>query len=119
MYFLGKIPHEKLPEVYNCADVVVVASVYDTLVLVILEALACGVPVVSTPVGIAPKVIRDGETGFIVDERTPEHIAVQLREGLRLALGTETKNRCVRVAAEYAETSRQICDVIQNLLKQR
>ncbi|MFP3714112.1 glycosyltransferase family 4 protein [Puerhibacterium sp. TATVAM-FAB25] len=49
------------------ADALVLPSAYEANALVVLEALACGVPVVATPVGHAPAVVRDGVTGYLVE----------------------------------------------------
>lgn len=115
--FLGQISHDELPKLYNCADVAVIGSFHESLALVILEALACGVPVVSTPVGIAPKVIRDGQSGFLVRSRNPEEMSDKLQ--LALVLEQREKQECVDVAAEYAATSKRICDVIEEMLNRQ
>ena len=51
----------------RASDVLVLPSAYEANALVVLEALACGLPVVSTRVGFAPDLIVDGENGFLVD----------------------------------------------------
>jgi len=49
------------------SDVLVLPSAYEANALVVLEALACGLPVVSTRVGFAPDIVVDGDNGFLVD----------------------------------------------------
>lgn len=54
-----------LPLLLAAADLFTLPSAYEANALVILEALAAGVPVVATPVGYAPEVIRDGVNGYL------------------------------------------------------
>ena len=112
-FFFGKVAYDDLPKLYNCADVSVVASHHESLGLVINEALACGTPVVSTRVGIAPLVIRDGENGYLLPERTAEALARGIDAALRL--GPAASPKCVAAAAEYGRTSERICQVILDM----
>jgi|SRR5579884_1773026 len=117
VFFLGQVPHlpaRQLPLLLNCADVSVVASFHESLALVITEALACGVPVISTPVGIAPAVIRDGTTGYLMRSRDPAEMAQHILRIVRE--GTYNSAECVAEAHRFAATSRSICDVIDGLL---
>jgi glycosyltransferase involved in cell wall biosynthesis len=57
---------DSLAECYQAADVYLHAARADTFPTTIIEALACGVPVVATAVGGIPEQILDGETGFLV-----------------------------------------------------
>jgi len=116
VYFLGQVPHlprPELPWLFNCADVSVVGSFHESLALVITEALACGTPVVSTRVGIAPAVIHNGSTGYVVESREPEEMAGRILQIIRD--GEYDASACVAAAREYAETSKHICDVIEHL----
>ena len=61
--FLGR--REDIPAVLNALDLLVITSTIETGPRVLLEALACGVPVVSTRVGQAPEVIQDGINGCL------------------------------------------------------
>ena len=64
---------------FAAADVFCLPSAYEANALVVLEALASGVPVVATRVGFAPELIEDGVNGFLV-ERSADDIARALRE---------------------------------------
>ncbi len=65
--FLGSISHEEMPILFNAVDILVLASEYEGLPTVALEALACGTPVVSTPVGGTPEIVIPGRTGWLCD----------------------------------------------------
>lgn len=69
--FLGYVPDEELPSLYSSADVFVLPSLYEGFGLVLLEAMACGTPVIGTNVGGIPTVIDDGETGLLVEREVP------------------------------------------------
>jgi len=73
--FLGLVSQEELPPFYNAANVCVVPSYYESFGLVALESLACGTPVVATRVGGIESVIRQGETGYVVSDNAPQHLA--------------------------------------------
>jgi teichuronic acid biosynthesis glycosyltransferase TuaC len=78
--FLGTLPQPRLATVYNAADVLVLASAREGLPNVVLEALACGTPVVATAVGGVPEIVRVRAAGRLVRERTPEAIVGAVRD---------------------------------------
>lgn len=64
---LGHLPQARLRDVLSRAEAVVVPSTWaEPLGLVVLEAFACGVPVIASAVGGIPEMIADGETGLLV-----------------------------------------------------
>lgn len=67
--FMGYINHDNLPEYYNIADVYVLPSLREELSNTIMEAMACGVPVIATEVGGNPYLIEDGITGLLVSPK--------------------------------------------------
>lgn len=73
--FQGLIKQERLPYFYSAADVCVVPSYYESFGLVPLESLACGTPVVATEVGDLKNIIKQGETGYIVPDNSPDKLA--------------------------------------------
>lgn len=72
--FVGWIPHDELPKYLNNLKLLVLPSYTEGLPNIILEAMACGTPVLTTPVGGILDVIKDGETGFIMEDNSPECI---------------------------------------------
>jgi len=71
----GWISHDDLPRYLNQLRLLVLPSYTEGLPNIMLEAMACGTPVLATPVGAIPDVIIDGKTGFIMENNSPECIA--------------------------------------------
>ena len=72
-----------IADIFASLDLVVVPSTsLDATPRIILEALAAGVPVVAYAVGGIPELLKDMETGILVEKRTPEALA----QGIALAL---------------------------------
>jgi len=59
--------HSDMPGIYAAVDIFVLPSLNEGLPMTILEAMAASRPVIATRVGATPKVIKDGETGLLVD----------------------------------------------------
>ena len=73
--FAGRVDQAYLPLYYGLADILVVTSHYESFGLVGLEALACGRPVVSTPVGAMEILIRQSQAGYVVGDPLPQTLA--------------------------------------------
>ena len=71
----GWIPHDKLPDCLNELKLLVLPSYTEGLPNIMIEAMACGTPVLATPVGAIPDVIKDEVTGFIMENNSRECIA--------------------------------------------
>jgi len=71
----GNLPYESLPKQYNEFKLLVILSSTEGLPNVMLEAMACGTPVLAAPVGSIPDIIINDETGFLSTDRTPEGIS--------------------------------------------
>jgi glycosyltransferase involved in cell wall biosynthesis len=79
--FAGPRKREELASWYSAADLSVLATAHEGCPNVVLEALACGTPVLATPVGNIPELLDSPEVGLVV-ERTVEAIAAGLDKAL-------------------------------------
>jgi glycosyltransferase involved in cell wall biosynthesis len=96
----GWISHDDLPKYLNQLRLLVLPSYTEGLPNIMLEAMACGTPVLATPVGAIPDVIRDGETGFIMEDNSPECIA----KNVLRALNHPNLENIARTGRELVET---------------
>lgn len=101
------------------SDMLVLPSAYEANALVVLEALATGLPVVTTRVGFAPDVVVDGDTGYLV-ERDADSVARRLDELSRADL-TGWRVRARSTAERYAwpEIAKQYLDLVESLRAER
>lgn len=95
----GWIPHDKLPDYLNMLKLVVLPSYTEGLPNIMLEAMACGTAVLATSVGGIPDVIKDGDTGFIMENNSPECVA----ENVIMVLNDSNLDRIVKNAKELIE----------------
>jgi glycosyltransferase involved in cell wall biosynthesis len=72
IFLLGKLSHHEVIDSLFGADLVVMPSLRESFPLAALEALAAGRPLIASRVGGLPELIENGDTGFLIDEKTPE-----------------------------------------------
>ena len=74
----GWVDHDEVPEYLNDLRLLVMTSRTEGVPTTALEAMACGTPVCATPVGGIPDVVKDGETGYLLEETDPRSMAEQI-----------------------------------------
>jgi glycosyltransferase involved in cell wall biosynthesis len=94
--FLGAVEHGAMPRAYAQAGVLVQTSRHEAQGMALLEAAACEVPAIGTPVGVLPEI---GLTASTETELAAALAALMQDPARRLALGREARER---VAAEFA-----------------
>jgi len=102
---LGFIDQERTKMlVYNAADVLVHPAPVDNLPFVVLEAVACGTPVIGFPIGGLLDLVRPGKTGWLADAVTPEALAATIDIAIGdLHAGTDLRSSCLAIAeSEYS-----------------
>jgi glycosyltransferase involved in cell wall biosynthesis len=76
---LGSRPHAELPALYSAADALVLASSREGWPNVLLEAMACGTPVIASNIWGNPEVVGDAEAGVLMEQNTPDGVAAATR----------------------------------------
>ena len=77
--FLGAVHPENMTKLYNAGDCLILASSREGWANVLLEAMACGTPVVASNVWGTPEVVAVPEAGVLMHERTPEGVTRGVR----------------------------------------
>jgi glycosyltransferase involved in cell wall biosynthesis len=83
--FLGAVEQERLPAIYNAIDVLVLASSREGWANVLLESMACGTPVVASPVWGTPEIVASSDAGVLMPSLDPDGVVAgvtQLFEAL-------------------------------------
>jgi glycosyltransferase involved in cell wall biosynthesis len=113
----GALPQAALPGWYSSADVLVLASSREGWANVLLEAMACGTPVVATRIWGTPEVVAAPEAGELVTERS----GADLARGVQRLLARAPAPQAVRAYAEgfsWEETSRAQLTLFRRLQAQ-
>ncbi|AGY58629.1 glycosyltransferase [Gloeobacter kilaueensis] len=100
---LGPVSQERLAVLHRLSSAFVLASAYEGLPMVALEALASGTPVITTDCGETPRLLVPG-SGSVCRERTPEALAAALGHLLRCPQAFAAGD-CLRAAAPYSARS--------------
>lgn len=114
--FIDYVPYEILPDLYRKALFFIYPSFYEGFGLPVLEAMACGCPVITSNTSSLPEVV--GEAGLLVDPSSPEHIASSMErmvteEDLRQLLSNKGIKRSKSFSWE--KTARETQKVYQGM----
>jgi glycosyltransferase involved in cell wall biosynthesis len=113
--FAGFVPNERVPEIMQTFDVLVHPStVSESFGVVLLEAQACGVPVVATRVGGVPEVCVDQKTGFLVPPGDPDVLAEKV---ITLAKDSELRKQMGVEARKFVLENYQWQDNVEKMLR--
>lgn len=111
--FRGWVPHNELDKIYNQADIFILASHVEALGIVIMEAMASGLPVVATKTSGAKDLVLDGETGFLVPIKDvfaiKEKIKILLENSdLRESMGRAGRRRIEELIKKIDENNKKL-----------
>lgn len=102
--FLGDVPHAALPSVYRAADVMVLASDREGWANVLLEAMACGTPVIATNINGTAEVVKAPAAGRLMTARTPEALLAAMSE-LRRNMPSSQATRAYAELFSWTQTA--------------
>ena len=92
---------ERMAQYYRAADIYLHAAKSDTFPTTILEAMACGTPVIATAVGGIPEQVQDGVTGYLTPPRDPTAMAARIAELLDDPVGLQAMGAQAATVARH------------------
>ncbi|KPJ58135.1 MAG: hypothetical protein AMJ42_03820, partial [Deltaproteobacteria bacterium DG_8] len=120
LIFIGE--EKALEKYYGVSDLLVLPTLYDPFSNVCLEALACGLPVITTKSNGAAEIIEEGENGYIIeDARDIEGIAQKISLLLSKEKREEMRNHAAFSAKKYtiAENARKTCALYERVFTRK
>ena len=92
IHVIGEVEFKDLVAAYCSSDVFVFLSTWDALSAVVLESMACGLPLIATRTGCVPFVVKEGENGFFVNKLDEREIAEKILKVMNLS-----KNELIKI----------------------
>jgi glycosyltransferase involved in cell wall biosynthesis len=120
VHFVGRVPTDAVRGYLCGADVYVSASSADMAGNAVMEAAACGLPIVTTRVGFPAVLVRDGRNGYTVEVGDERGLSEAMRRlmgepGLRAAAGGESRRRVRELRLSWADSARQFMRIYASL----
>jgi glycosyltransferase involved in cell wall biosynthesis len=109
-YYFDWISHERLPEIYSAADILVFPSRFDTFSCVALESLSCGLPVIAYKTKGPKDIIIDGECGYLVNSEE------QMCEKIIAYFGNRKQHNDFRKAAVERAKSYSVDTIVERFM---
>ncbi|MDG3547079.1 glycosyltransferase family 4 protein [Methanobacterium formicicum] len=110
---IPEVEFEKIPLYLNSIKLLVLPSYMEGLPNVVIEAMACGTPVLANSVGAVPDIIFDRKTGFLLENNSPEVIAKEVVE----ILNHKDINKIIENSKIFVESEFDFVSVSKNYKK--
>ena len=118
--FVGLIEHEKIAEFYAGGNVFALTSLNEGMSNTILEAIAMGLPIITTNTGGTAELVENETNGFVVEKEKPTQVAecikkLQDNQELLHSMGKQSRTRAE--AMSWQNVARQYFELYQEILK--
>jgi len=119
--FVGTVPYDDVLRYYLAADLFVLPTLYEGLPKVVLEAMACGLPVVTTRVSGNTDAVVDGETGILVDPRSGDQLRAAMLNllsdlGTMREMGLRGRQRALEHFT-WERAAKQVLEIYNEMLR--
>lgn len=111
---LGAKPQSEIIKYHQRARLFVLPSVFESMGVATMEAMACGLPVIATEVWGVPELVEDGKNGFLVPPKDPEALAEKME---RLLLDPDLCQRFGREGRKKVEREFNLKTEVNKLIK--
>jgi glycosyltransferase involved in cell wall biosynthesis len=120
VYFFNEQPQAELASFYRLADLLLLTSNSEGMPRCVVEALRCGLPVVTTDVGEVRRMVKNGYSGEVVSSFCPSDIAASMTTVIA-NIQRYSKDNCVSSVAEYTpeQVLMAVYDKIRELSNKR
>jgi len=119
--FTGWLPFETIPDEMRGADLFVLPSIVEGMPLVLLQAMACGLPVLATEVPGSVDLVEPGGNGLLAPAKNPpalaEALAALLSDGM-LCEAMGKRSREIALTMDWSEIAKAYYDLYQDVLSQ-
>ena len=115
--FLGSVDQKSLCDIYNCADISILASSREGWANVLLESMACGTPVLGSAVWGTPEVIASPDAGLLLKNRDAQSIVSGINQ-LRNAMPDRAATRRYAEQFDWQSTTDGQVAIFRSILKQ-
>jgi glycosyltransferase involved in cell wall biosynthesis len=119
--YLGAMEQSEIVGWYQKASILILPSFAEGFPVTILEALSCQTPVVATPVGGVPEIIKNNETGILVPPGNSIHLAEAIdylleNENVRLKIASEGR-KLVKEQYSLENACKKLCSIYKQLIE--
>jgi len=118
--FAGRIVNVDLAAYYSAANIFVITSYYDNFPNAVIEAMACGMPVIGTKVGGIPQQVEDGVNGYLIENnniREFKEAVLKLITNRRLCRKMGEKNKeMVKAKYDWTKSAGKFLEIYETIL---